>query len=164
MQDDEKIKTGVHVEKNRYLAFSIANEEFAIPLLVVKEVVALPETTRVPHTPTHFLGIMNLRGQVISIFDMRIKFNMKVENGPETAVIICDFGQLCFGVVVNSVDSVLTLSADEIKAKPDIDGRHNSEYITGIFNVAGRLILLLDIAKALNVEDRLAARTHANAT
>jgi purine-binding chemotaxis protein CheW len=158
MSDDVKKKVAGRSDAKRFLVFSLGAEDYAIPLLSVKEVVALPDTTRVPHTPPYFLGIMNLRGQVISIFDLRLKLGMKAENTSETAVVICDFSPLCFGVVVNSVNSVLPLAEDEIKDKPEIESRHNSEYITGVTKVKDKLILLLDLAKALNIEDRLAVK------
>jgi purine-binding chemotaxis protein CheW len=86
---------------NRYLSFSLGTEEYAIPLLAVKEVIAMPEFTSVPYTPSHFLGIMNLRGQVISVMDLRKKLGIKPGSTAETAVIICDLSPLCIGVVVD---------------------------------------------------------------
>jgi purine-binding chemotaxis protein CheW len=162
MNEDTPTKKMNRSDTKRFLAFSLGFEEYAIPLLSVKEVVAFPKATPVPHTPPYFLGIMNLRGQVISIFDLRLKLGLKAENGIETAVIICDFAPLCFGVVVNSIDSVLSLEDKEIKEKPEIDSRQNSEYITGVTNASDRLILILDIAKVLNIEDRLALKKHSS--
>ena len=156
MNDLEKsTEKVVRADVQRYLNFSLGTEEFAIPLLSVKEVVALPETTRVPHSPPHFLGIMNLRGHVISIFDLRIKFRIKPENTSETAVIICDLAPLSFGVVVNSVNSVLSVHEGDIKGKPELHTKQNSEYMTGVVKSGEKLVLLLDIAKSLNVEDKV---------
>ncbi len=145
-----------------YLAFSLSTERFAIPLLSAKEVVALPETTRVPHTPPHFLGIMNLRGQIISVFDLRLKLGLPADKDSETSVIICDFSPLCFGVVVNSIDTVLSLTEEQISARPEIESRMNSEYITGVTKSEDRLVLILDLAKALNVDDQLAIHNSRN--
>ncbi len=142
---------------NRYLSFSLNSEHYALPLLAVREVVAMPEVTAVPFTPPHFLGIMNLRGQVISIIDLRLKFNMKKpETNTETSVIICDLAPLCIGAVVDSVNSVLVLSSADIGGRPDIQSNRNSDYITGVCKRDDKLILLLDIAKALSVEDHMA--------
>lgn len=147
----------------RYLRFRLGLEHFAIPLLSIREVVAVPETTRVPHTPPHFLGIMNVRGQIVSIFDMRLKLGIKPEKSSETAVIICDFDPLSFGVVVDSVDSVMNLEASEIAPRPDIDTKTNSEYIQGVVHRDDKLVLVLNLAKALAVEDLIAMKKAASA-
>ena len=97
----------IETSGERYLCFSLGEETFAIPLLSVREVIAVPEITRVPQTPAHFMGIMNLRGQVISILDLRTKMGIKVQKTSETPVIICDLSPLCVGVVVDSIQAVL---------------------------------------------------------
>lgn len=139
---------------NSYLRFSLHNECFAMPLLLVKEVIAYPEITAIPNTPKHFLGIMNLRGQIISIIDLRDKLNIKNEFNAETTVIICDLKACTIGIVVDSVDSVLNLKQSEIKDKPEIQGTASSEYINGIVNLDQRLILLIDVMKALDLKDK----------
>src|SRR4051812_41249332 len=94
-------------DQNRFLSFSLGNEEYGVPLLAVKEVIAMPEITPIPYTPSYFLGIMNLRGQVISVMDLRQKLGVKPSQSSETAVIICDLNSLSIGVVVDSINSVL---------------------------------------------------------
>lgn len=89
----------------RYLTFRLAQEFFAIPLLQVKEVIAMPEVTPVPQTPPHFIGIMNLRGQVITVLDLRLKLGIKPQKGAETAVVIRDLADVSVGVVVDSVEA-----------------------------------------------------------
>ena len=139
---------------NSYLRFSLHNECFAMPLLLVKEVIAYPEITAIPNTPKHFLGIMNLRGQIISIIDLRDKLNIKNDFNPETTVIICDLKSCTIGIVVDSVDSVLNLKQSEIKQTPEIQGPVSSEYINGIVTLDQRLILLIDVMKALDLKDK----------
>lgn len=141
-------------DEKRYLVFTLVNEQYAVPLLQVKEVLGITETTPVPYTPTHFRGIMNLRGQVISIIDLRLKFKMgKNEFGPETAIIILDMAPLYLGVIVDSVDSVLGLTDEEISPSPDVETSVKTDYIEGVARKDKRLILLLNIEKTLNVED-----------
>ncbi len=148
-----------------YLRFSLHNECFAMPLLLVKEVIAYPEITVIPNTPKHFLGIMNLRGQIISIIDLRDKLNIKNDFNPETTVIICDLKACTIGIVVDSVDSVLNLKQSDIKEKPEIQGTVSSEYIHGIVNLDQRLILLIDVMKALDLKDKeIAAMTTGKAS
>ncbi len=143
----------------RFLQFSLGSEEYAIPLLSVKEVIALPEITSIPYTPAHFLGIMNLRGQVISVIDLRTKLNIKSQTAnSETCVIICEMNPLCLGVVVDSVNSVLNLRADEISPKPQVESTKKTDYILGVTRQENQLILLCDIAKTLDVQDHLALK------
>ena len=147
----------------RFLAFALCNEEYAVPLLKVREVIALGDITPVPHTPAHFKGIMNFRGLVISVIDLRVKFKMqKAEIGPETAIVILDLSPLCLGVVVDSVDSVLALTEEQISPSPDIESSVNNEYITGVARVDKKLILILDIEKTLSVDDLTAIRNQAS--
>jgi purine-binding chemotaxis protein CheW len=143
---------------SRFLSFSLAKEDYAVPLLSVKEVIAMPEITPIPYTPSHFLGIMNLRGQVISVIDLRTKFNIKPEASSETAVIICDLKPICLGVVVNSVNSVLSLLEKDINPRPEFQSSKASDYITGVTRKEEKLILLIDIARALDVADQTAMK------
>lgn len=140
----------------RFLSFSLGQEEYAIPLLSVKEVIALPEITPVPQTPPHFLGIMNLRGQVISVMDLRAKLSIKPNTSGETAIIICDLKPNSVGVVVDAINSVLSPSRQEISDKPEIKSQRNTEYIKGVFRHQEKLILLLDIGRTLDLSDQRA--------
>jgi purine-binding chemotaxis protein CheW len=140
----------------RYLSFTLGKEDYAIPLLSVKEVIAPPEITPVPHTPNYFMGIMNLRGQVISVLDLRVKLSIKPSDSSETAVIICDLGGLSLGVMVDAINAVLNPKPSEISDKPEIHSTKNTEYITGVYRKDNRLILFLDIARSLEVQDHAA--------
>ncbi len=139
---------------DRFLCFNLGTEEFGIPLLAVKEVLAVPEVTPIPFAPSHFVGIMNLRGQVISLMDMRSKFGIKSLNANETAVIICDLETTSVGVIVDSINSVISPTTAQLSAKPNVQGSTASDYITSIYRDEGRMVLFLDIARTLNVTDR----------
>lgn len=138
---------------SRYITFSLGEERFGIPLLTVREVIAMPEVTPVPQSPAHFVGIMNLRGQIISVVDLRLKMGIKPKNLQETAVIICDLGTTSIGVVVDSIDSVLSPEPNEISDRPEIPGGKNSEYISAVYRQGENLILLLEIEKALDAKE-----------
>jgi purine-binding chemotaxis protein CheW len=140
----------------RYLCFGLGQEEYAIPLLVVKEVIGVPEVTPIPQTPSHFLGIMNLRGNVISIMDLRHKLGIKPSQSEETTVVILDFGDYNLGVVVDRVNAVISLASENISPKPVVESSKATDYLTGVFRKGEQLVLLLDIARALSVEDRSA--------
>jgi len=156
MSDQQEPQRSAKSTNERFLSFSLGTEEYAIPLLTVKEVIAMPEVTAIPYTPPYFLGIMNLRGQVISILDLRQKFNIKSNTTTETAVVICEFEPICMGVVVDSINSVITPLESEVSAKPDIQSSINTDYITQVYRKDKRLVLFLNIVKALSLEDQLA--------
>jgi len=138
----------------RYLVFALGAENFAIPLLKVREVIAMPEVTPIPQTPAHFLGIMNLRGQVISIVDLRNKLKIKPkEKNSESAVIICDLGALSIGVVVDEVTSVFNIDSKDFQKRPQIESNMKTTYIEGVCQREGKLILLLNISEVLDVND-----------
>jgi purine-binding chemotaxis protein CheW len=143
---------------DRYLSFNLGVEEYAVPLLAVREVIAMPEYTPVPYTPPYFLGIMNLRGQVISIMDLRQKLGVKPLQQAETTVIICDLGGASIGVVVDSVNTVLSPKAEEISPKPEIQSSRPTDYITGVFRKERKLILFLDLTRSLSLEDQNAIK------
>lgn len=139
--------------QSRFMCFTLSAEKFAIPLLAVREVIAMPELTPVPFTPPHFLGIMNLRGQIISVMDLRKKFKMPSEIGEETAVIICDIGGTNIGIVVDSVDMVLSQDDVDLSEKPETFRGKDSEYVAGVMSYKDKLIVLMDIAKTLDLKD-----------
>lgn len=163
MKSDEQISPKDEViELKRFLSFSLGQEDYAIPLLNVKEVIAVPEITSIPFTPNYFLGIMNLRGQVISVLDLRHKLGIKFEKSKETSVIICDLNPLVVGVVVDSINAVVSPTQSEYSAKPDVQGSQNTDYISGVYRRENKLVLLLEISRALGLEDlRLASKSSA---
>ena len=138
---------------DRYLCFSLGPEEYAIPLLSVKEVIAMPAITPIPEAEKYFLGIMNLRGQVISVVDLRRKLSITPSESSETAIIICDLGSNSIGVVVDAVNSVINPEPDKISDKPELQSQRNTDYIHAVYREKDRLILLLEIFKALSTKD-----------
>lgn len=156
MSQDSSSSPSEAVVTSRYLSFTLGSEDYAIPLLSVREVIALPEVTPIPFTPPYFLGIMNLRGQVISVIDLRQKLGIKPNPTSENAVIICDLGAVSLGVVVDSINSVLSPAPSEVAAKPEIQSSMNSDYITGVYKRQDRLVVFLDIIKTLNPQDQRA--------
>ena len=149
-------ETNITGDGQRFLCFSLGEEGFAIPLLSVKEVIAPPEITTVPQTPPYFLGIMNLRGQIISVMDLRLKLSIKPKVSSETAIIICDIKPNSIGIVVDSIDCVLNQKSNEISENPEISSSASADCINGVFRNQDKLVLVLDIQKILNVGDRQA--------
>jgi purine-binding chemotaxis protein CheW len=144
-------------EMLRYLAFSLAGEEYAVPLLKVKEVIALSEITPVPQTPSYFRGIMNLRGQIISVVDLRSKLRLPPAAATgENAIIILDIAEVSLGAVVDSIDSVLAVASADVSPTPDLESNVSSEFITGVTRRGKKLVLLLDIEQTLSVDELVA--------
>ena len=121
MNNLKDLEQGEFTNLDRFIEFSLGSEDYAIPLLMVREVISIPETTPIPKAPKHFIGLMNLRGQVISIVDLRNKLNIKPQESDEdSAVIIVDFNGMNIGIIVDSINKVLAFSKNEIQHENDI--------------------------------------------
>lgn len=162
----QKATTGEN--DRRYIAFSLGSEQYAIPLLQAKEFIGITEPTPVPQTPDYFKGIINLRGQVISVIDLKEKLRLPKSDAPakdsrEASIIILNLGNLFLGVIVDSINSVLALNEDELGPPPTLDKSSAGDYIIGVARKDGRLTLILDIEALLNVQDIEALRKNSKA-
>ena len=152
MHEENKIEK-LYTTDNRYLCFSLGNEHFSIPLLQVKEVIGIPEFTTIPYTPNYFCGIMNLRGKVISVIDMRKKLSIASKGLEENSVIVCDLDNITIGILVDSVDYVINIEKEKILPKPDMQSSIKNDYIEGLIEYKNILIVLINLAKSLSIED-----------
>lgn len=138
----------------RFIQFDLGTESYGIQLLMVKEVIPLPETTPLPNSPSHYVGIMNLRGQIISVVDLRKKLNVKPKSEElEEAVIIVEFEGVGIGVVVDSINRVLNISDNDISEVPEISSQINAKYIQGVYQGEKRLTIMLDLKSVLNIDE-----------
>ena len=144
---------------NRYICFTLGEENFAIPLLAVREVIGVPDVTPVPQTPAYFLGIMNLRGLVISIMDLRLKLGLKPKGDTEETVMILDLGNFNLGVLVDQVTQVVEVQEKDLSPKPQVDSTRMVDCVKSVFRRGEDLVLVIDIARALSIEDKTAAKT-----
>jgi len=141
-------------EVKKFIELTLGKHSFGIPLLMVREVISVPETTPIPKAPPHFKGIMNLRGQVISIVDLRQKMKIKPnEDTSEESVVIVDIGVHKVGVIVDSIDRVLSIAPGQISENVDVENGIDTKYILGIYRKENSLTILMDIAKILDVKD-----------
>lgn len=152
---ETKVNVNTNTSSNRYICFNLGNQEYGVPLLSIKEVLGLPEVTPIPQCPSYFLGIMNLRGKVISVMDLRIKIGLKPQNNTETSVMILDLGEQLLGVVVDKVNAVITINMKDITEAPKMEETKATDYIESVYRHNEQLILLISIAKALSIEDHL---------
>lgn len=139
---------------SRLMEFKLGAESFALPLLSVREVIALANVTPVPQSPPYFLGIMNLRGQIVSIVDLRKKIGVAASAAGENAVVICAFDGLLVGFLVDSVVAVLSPDAADISEPSTIQGIKRGDYIIGLYRVKERIVLLVDPTKLISLSDQ----------
>ena len=154
---NQSVKT-ISDREGKYLTFSLAEEEYGIGILKVKEIIGIMNITMVPKTPDYVKGVINLRGKVIPVMDLRLKFGlMAMEYTERTCIIVVEiakhFGSLLIGSVVDSVSEVLNVKALEIEDTPNFGSHLNTDYILGMAKVGGGVKILLDIDKVLGSEE-----------
>jgi len=163
MQIESKETTGGTMSpasrEGKYLTFELDGEEYGLEILKVKEIIGIMNITSVPQTPDYVKGVINLRGKVIPVIDLRLKFSMEpLEYSDRTCIIIVDIAgtsgkKVMVGIVVDSVSEVLNIKGDEIEDAPSFGSRLSTEYIIGMAKVKGGVKILLDIDQVLNAEE-----------
>jgi purine-binding chemotaxis protein CheW len=151
----------------KYLTFHLANEEFGIQVMKVREIMGLQEITAVPHTPHYTKGVINLRGKVIPVVDLRLKFAMpSAEYTQRTCIIVTevegDDGQILIGALVDAVSEVLTLSEADIEDTPDFGGEVSTTGLLGMAKYKGKVKILLDIDAVMTAQELNALGTLVN--
>lgn len=139
---------------NKYLTFKLDKEEYGLEILKVREIIGLIDITRVPKMPNFIKGVINLRGRVLPVIDLRLKFKFEsVQNTEETCIIIVDTGEILTGIIVDKVQEVLDISEENIENAPEFGINLNTDFILGIGKVKSRIIIILDIIKVLTFEE-----------
>jgi purine-binding chemotaxis protein CheW len=144
--------------EGKYLTFSLAGEEYGIGILKVKEIIGLMTITPVPKTPEHIKGVINLRGKVIPVVDLRLKFGMPgAESTERTCIIVVEIismgNKIAMGIVVDSVSEVLNIKAAEIEDTPNFGSKLDTAYILGMAKAGQSVKILLDIDKVMSSEE-----------
>lgn len=146
------------------VTFRLGNEEFSLDILRVQEIIRHMDLTRVPRTPDFVEGVINLRGRVIPVLDLRKRFGLPAdERTNETRIIVVDVDNRTVGLKVDAVSEVLRLPADTVEPPPSIVTGAESDYIRGVGKLDGRLIILLDVSKILTGTERDALGLQLNA-
>ena len=161
IQENEKIAQAVKAMADRegkYLTFTLAGEEYGIGILKIKEIIGMMAITSVPQTPEFIKGVINLRGKVIPVMDLRLRFGMPPMDYTErTCIIVVEInggaGTVQVGVVVDAVSEVLNIKADDIEATPSFGTRLNTDFILGMAKMNGGIKILLDINRVLSSEE-----------
>ncbi len=141
----------------KYLTFSLAEEEYGLEIMKVREIIGIMDITAVPQMPAHVKGVINLRGKVIPVVELRLKFGMEsAEYTEATCVIVVDVGTLV-GIIVDTVQEVLNIKGEQIDPPPPLGASVDTTFILGMGKVKEEVKILLDIDKVLNEEKALAA-------
>jgi purine-binding chemotaxis protein CheW len=140
----------LHEREGKYLTFTLANEDYGLEILKVREIIGLMDITAIPQTPAYVKGVINLRGKVIPVIDLRLKFGLPpMEYGERTCIIVVEVRtpatSIQMGVVVDTVSEVLNINGADIEAAPSFGTRVDTKYILGIAKARGAIKILLDI-------------------
>lgn len=138
----------------QYLVFSLGGEKYAVDILKVQEIRAYENVTRIANEPEQLKGVTNLRGVIVPIIDMRIKFKLaNVEYIDATMVIVVNVGGRVIGIVVDGVSDVMTLNPNQIKPAPDFAMSMSSDYLEGLASVEDKMFVIVNIDKLLSAEE-----------
>jgi purine-binding chemotaxis protein CheW len=147
----EKMGDPVLAGAREYLTFRLDQEEYGIDILKVQEIRGYEPPTRIANAPNFIKGVVNLRGTIVPIVDMRLKFSCsKAEYNDFTVVIILKLNQRIVGIVVDSVSDVMELSTDSVKSAPDVDSVIERGAVLGLGSLGDRMLILLDIEKLMS--------------
>lgn len=139
----------------KYLVFSLMNENYGVPLSFVKEVIGLIGITQIPDAPDYVVGLINLRGKIISVIDLRAKLKMTKESYQEkkTAIVITEIGDQTIGTIVDDVKEVANFEMSQVESQLNIQNNTNKEYVVGVAKTKDtKLTLLLDLGKILDID------------
>lgn len=142
------------VDLLQLVTFSIGDEEFGVDILKVQEIIRTMEITKVPRAPAFVEGVINLRGKVIPILDLRKRFGLETRpHDKNTRIIVIEINNMIVGFVVDSVSEVLRIPASTVEPPPPVVAGLESEYISGVGKLEDRLLILLDLNRLLSHEE-----------
>ncbi len=154
----DQVNQAVMDKEGKYLTFALGSEEYGLEILKVREIIGYMDITAVPQTPHHVKGVINLRGQVIPVIDLRAKFGMETaEITEESCIIVVEISQgdhnFSTGIVVDHVQEVLDIAGGDIEEAPQFGSSVNTDFILGMGKIGESVKILLDIDKVLAGED-----------
>jgi len=147
-------KKDISSHEGKFLTFALGNEEYGIEIIKAREIIGLMEITTVPQTPDYMKGVINLRGKVIPIIDLRLKFAMpEVEHTRETCIIVVEVGSAQVGIIVDGVSEVTDIKGEDIEEAPSFGQGIDTNFIMGLGKTKQKIIILLDIEGVLTTEE-----------
>jgi len=157
---NESEVTSIHNDEgnDQYLTFLMNGEEYGVDILSVQEIRSWEKATSIPNVPDYVKGVINLRGTIVPIIDLRTRFGMEQEEYSRVTVVIVlkvqtSKGDRITGIVVDAVSDVYSLSSDEMKNPPDVSSHVNTEFIKGLINVKEKMVILLNLEELLEIEE-----------
>ena len=154
---DFKQATAAGEDLLQLVSFKLGEEEFGVDILKVQEINRLVDITKVPRAPSFVEGVINLRGKVIPIIDLRKRFGLDMkERDKDTRIVVVDIEGSIMGMIVDAVSEVLRLPASTIEPAPEIATSIDSEYIRGVAKLEDRLLIFLDLSKVFSQQERMA--------
>lgn len=156
-QADISIDAQMNAEGKQFLTFILAGEEYGVDILRVQEIKGWDAATEIPNTPEYIQGVINLRGTIVPIVDLRVRFSMpKAEYNNMTVVVVLNVqsekGERTMGFVVDAVSEVYNVNSKELKDAPDFGGAIDTQFIKGLATVDEKMLILLDIDKLIDVD------------
>ncbi|WP_447527364.1 chemotaxis protein CheW [Vreelandella sp. TE19] len=152
--NSDAVLAAAEADNSEFLVFSLGEEEYAIDILKVQEIRGYENVTRIANAPEFIKGVTNLRGVIVPIVDLRIKFHLEnVEYGGQTVVIVVNVAERVVGIVVDGVSDVMTLTPDQIKPAPEFGVTLSSDFLSGLGSLEDRMLVLVDIDKLLTSEE-----------
>lgn len=139
---------------HQFVIFNINGENFGVGITQVKEIIKPMEIYKVPNTPKYIEGLINLRGKVHTVFNLRKKFNLpSIEFDENTKIIIVGVNSMMIGFIVDEVDEIVRVDDEDIETTPQAITSDNSKYVTGVAKINEKIILILDLSKALSLKE-----------
>lgn len=152
-EQNSAVSSAVGDELLQLVSFKIGHEEFGVDITKVQEINRMVEITKVPQAPAYVEGVINLRGKVIPIIDLRNRLGVELkEYDKNTRIVVVDIEQHVMGMIVDSVSEVLRIPVSTIEPPPDIATGMNSEYIQGVAKLEDRLLIFLDLSHVIDVD------------
>lgn len=146
--------TSANEDERQYLTFQLGNEFYGVNILKVQEIKGYTDVTRIPNTPDYMKGVLNLRGTIVPIINLRMKFGMdQIEFTSFTVIVVVVVNERVMGMIVDSVSDVLTMGADDMKPAPELGTSVDTSFIDGIATMADQLVTLLDIDRVLTEKE-----------
>jgi purine-binding chemotaxis protein CheW len=141
--------------ENQIVVFELGGEQYGVNIAAVESIIKIQAVTRIPHTPPYVEGVTNLRGRVLPVIDLRKRFGLEpADASSDSRIVVAAMGRLEVGMIVDGVSEVLTIPDGAVEPAPTITTTADSAFITGIAKIDERLVILLDLARILSVEEQ----------
>lgn len=156
------VSVGANAHEEQYVTFTVGTEEYGVNILAVREIRGWTPESRLPNLPDYVRGVINLRGIIIPIFDLRARFGGgATEVTKRHVVVVIQVGERTRGILVDAISDILAISQDAIRPPPDLDtGLVDTEYLSGLYTVDNRMVTLLDVQRLFAVETSEEEATH----